>query len=435
MQSRKGSDFRLSRYIVLLGLFGLLHSVNEWMDMFLLLGLDYWGQQAYKVIGIVRFFIGKISYVFLFLFGLSLLKSLYPKVKAIYYAILFAHIFMMTGLFVYGIARNFDAIWFLRTDYTARYFAAFPGAILSGIGIWLYKDADEIQDFKKDLLPIWFKSCAVLFWCYAILAGLIVKEGTFFPADIINTTTFKDMTGLPVQVFRAACAIGLSIFIVRILRLFEYERSRKLEKAYSEIVRISTDEQERIGRDIHDDLCQEITGIQLMAKAAENGLDPSMVAQKTAMTKIGEIAKIATNKARGMAKNLYPVEITERGLIHALTEYCFRVSEIHKVECTFLLSGTTDNIDHMISTHLFRIAQEAVNNAIRHGQATQVKVNLNLNNVILLSIEDNGTAADRHVSANEGMGMKIMKYRASIAGGIITTNHAADGGTIIEVKI
>jgi len=435
MQPRKESSFRLSRYIALLGLFGLLHGVNEWLDMFLLLGTDYWADDVYTVLEVSRFAIGKISYIFLFLFGLLLTGTSSIRTRLAYKIFLTIFILLLAVLFVTGLKRDFDKDWFLGTDLISRYFVAFPAAILSGLGIWLYRNSEEVKSFKKEMIPFWFNSCAVLFCAYAVLAGLIVKETAVFPSNVINSRVFLEYTGVPVQVFRALCAVGLTFFMVRILKLFEFEQSRKLENAYREIVKISTDEQERIGRDIHDDLCQEITGIQLLAKAAENGLEPEMQSQKESFKKIGEVARIATNKARAIAKNLYPVEITDRGLIHALNEYCFRVSEIHNVECQFLLSGTSDNIDHMISTHLFRIAQEAVSNAIRHGRATQIKVNLNLNNEIILYIEDNGIASERHDFTNDGMGMKIMKYRVSIAGGHIRTGKSAVGGMNIEVKI
>lgn len=433
LQSRKGSDFRLGRHIAFLGWFGLLHSLNEWMDMFLLLGRDYWSPGLFTSMEVFRFLIGKTSYVFLFLFGFGLLKTIRPGVRPFYFAALSFFALQILGFLGYGLFRHFDDVWFRRTDLVARYFVAFPGAVSAGIGLWLYRDSEEVHALADRGAPAWFANAALFFWVYAFLAGLVVKPADFFPASFLNYDAFLAVTGLPVQFFRAACAAGLTFFVVRILNLFELEKTRKLENAYQEIIRISTHEQERIGRDIHDGLCQELSGIQLMVKALERKLPEEFTDEVEGMRKIGDSVKTAMTASRAMARNLYPVEIEDKGLTHALNEFCVRVSEMHGIACSFRAPEDFLEKDHMTATHLFRITQEAVNNAVRHGKAGRIDVALAARpgDGIELTITDNGSGT---AVSGGGMGIKIMKYRASVLKGVLNVVQSPGGGTTVEFK-
>ncbi|MFH0919664.1 MAG: histidine kinase, partial [Fibrobacterota bacterium] len=383
-----------------------------------------------------RFFIGKISYVFLFLFGFGLLKILHPKIRPLYFSVLAFYGCLIAGLFIYGLSRHFDDGWFHRIDLSMRYFVAFPGALLAGISIWLHKDTEEIRALNYEGVPFLFKSAAVLFWGYAIFAGLIVKRAPVFPANIINSHEFLIFTGLPVQFFRAGCAIGLTFFVVRILKLFELEKSQRLENAYQEIIRISTHEQERIGRDIHDGLCQELSGIQLTVKALEQKLRVNCPEEAEGMKRVGDLVKKVMTASRGMARNLYPVEIEDKGLTHALNEFCGRISERYGISCGFRAPEGFVEKDHMTATHLFRITQEAVYNSVRHGKADQIEVTLSPKpqGGIELTITDNGSGLADSNGSVEGMGIKIMKYRARVLKGVLNIRKLPTGETVVEFE-
>jgi signal transduction histidine kinase len=220
--------------------------------------------------------------------------------------------------------------------------------------------------------------------------------------------------------------------MLRILNIFELEKKFKLENAYKEIIRISTREHERIGQDIHDGLCQELTGILLNEKVLEKRLDDLKLPEAAQMKKITELTDQTISHSRALSKSLYPVEIEEHGLVYALRDFADTVEEIYDgVTCTVKLEADITVKDHIVANHLFRITQEAITNAVKHGKATEVTVSLfrSAGNSMVLSIADNGSGIELSMDSTSGMGLKIMKYRAKVIGGNLDIRHVLPCGT------
>ena len=144
-QARRDSGFWVERHLWLLAGFGLLHGLNEWLDMFLLLGSAQWGESGVKAIEVFRFFVGQVSYVFLLQFGVTLVLHGRNRCTWCPRATLAVCALFILGFAVRGWLCRFNKHWFLTSDITMRYLIAFPGAALTGAGFFLERRNPEIK--------------------------------------------------------------------------------------------------------------------------------------------------------------------------------------------------------------------------------------------------------------------------------------------------
>jgi len=200
-----------------------------------------------------------------------------------------------------------------------------------------------------------------------------------------------------------------------------------------EILEVSDREQRRIGHDLHDGLCQHLAGIEMMSQVLESRLAPKVA---EAAQRAGEIARHvreAITQTRALARGLSPVTLESEGLASALHEHAVNVEKIFGVRCRLDYDSQVPVSSHAAATHLFRLAQEAISNAIKHGKATEVTLHLKADpGWIYLGVSDNGLgfAPGKEPSPN-GMGLRIMKFRAGMLGGTLTIERNARGGMIV----
>jgi signal transduction histidine kinase len=212
-------------------------------------------------------------------------------------------------------------------------------------------------------------------------------------------------------------------------KLAEMEETRKrLEK---EILQISELEQRRIGQDLHDGLCQHLAGIELMSQALEQRLASQRNENASRAADIARHVRDSIAQTRSLARGLSPVELDENGLMSALQQLAASVQNLFQVKCDFRCEIPVLVPDNVMATHLFRIAQEAVSNAIKHGKAKRIQIALTPHeDKLTLAISDNG-----HGFPNEpgkGMGLRIMNYRAGMLGGALSVrNEKNDGASVI----
>jgi len=197
----------------------------------------------------------------------------------------------------------------------------------------------------------------------------------------------------------------------------EIVERQRLER---EILEISEREKARVGQDLHDGLCQTLTGIALIAKVLQRNLEQEKLPPATASSDaamIVNLVKEAINEARGLAMRMYPVNIEEYGLVHALEKLASDMAQRFRIKCEFKCEEPVALADNRVATHLYRIAQEAVSNAYKHGLAETVIIKLaTAKEWITLKIEDNGQGRLDGLKST-GMGLKTMNYRARAIGG------------------
>lgn len=226
VQPRRDSGFRLSNILWLLALFGIIHGINEWLDMWAII------KGRHPTLDLVRWFILIISYFFLFEFGRRLFRLTTPKSPV--YQKKIAGLFLwwllpVIGIFILISGFMFSDFWKAGSIWT-RYLLGFPGGFLIGFGFRLYYKGRQ-KIFEPLNLKKYFLLGGIPFIIYGFLGGLVVPKGNFFPSNLLNTDSFLATVNVPVQVFRTICAIGIVWAVSGILKIFNWETRRKLEES------------------------------------------------------------------------------------------------------------------------------------------------------------------------------------------------------------
>jgi PAS domain S-box-containing protein len=204
---------------------------------------------------------------------------------------------------------------------------------------------------------------------------------------------------------------------------------KRLEKT---ILEISAREQRRIGQDLHDGLGQHLTGIAFMSKVLEQKLCEKDLPEASEAQKIVKLVNEAIEKTRELSRGLLPVVSQSHGLMTALRQWAAEIEDLFHIACRFHCEKPVLISDVNAATHLYHIAQEAVNNAIRHGRAERIAISLSASDGegILLVI-DNGHGIQKTSPTHTGMGLSIMGYRARMIGGSFEARPIPGGGTAV----
>jgi PAS domain S-box-containing protein len=204
-----------------------------------------------------------------------------------------------------------------------------------------------------------------------------------------------------------------------------------------EIIDASTVEQERIGRDIHDGIGQQLTALAMLASSIEHRLSGTGHSDEAKeVKKLVKHLQDALAETRALARGLSPVEIVPEGLADALSELAESVRSSSGVQCRCLGVKSAKVPDKNVAAHLYRIAQEAIHNAVRHGRPSKVEVRLvSDDHGLVLSVQDDGTGIEQVDKRVGRLGLQIMRYRADIIGGELTVRPAANGGSLVQCVI
>lgn len=241
------------------------------------------------------------------------------------------------------------------------------------------------------------------------------KDRTIFPVEI-SASTFR-FKGRPV-----VCGI-----------IRDITQSVELER---EILTVSEQEQRRLGQDLHDDLCQQLAGIQFLSQTLASDLSARKAAEATQAREIAQMVQHAMTQTRELARGLSPVHFDAEGLADALRELALRTKNVFRIDCRFRCAAPVLVRDHTTAVHLYRLAQEAVGNAVKHGQAQRIDISLTRKTKgLVLKVSDDGVGIARDLRKQQGMGLQIMHYRAEVMGGSLTVQRQPQGGTAVVCTI
>jgi signal transduction histidine kinase len=193
-------------------------------------------------------------------------------------------------------------------------------------------------------------------------------------------------------------------------------------------------EQQRLGTDLHDGLGQHLTGLAFMAAALRDRLKASLPEEVPQAEAIARLAHAAVAQSRALARGLHPVQLDENGLIAALEELATQSGIQHGIDCRFQLRGPAPALPHSAELHLYRIAQEAIRNAIRHGAAQHVAITLvSTETAHRLTISDDGNGFNpaKASASTSARGLRLMRYRATMIGGALSVESRPGRGTHI----
>jgi signal transduction histidine kinase len=239
--------------------------------------------------------------------------------------------------------------------------------------------------------------------------------------------------------------VQLIEFVPTVVRraLEKLELDDRLKKAHAalaesqkQLMMVSEREQRRLGAELHDGLGQQLTGIELRCESLKHDLPPGRKDLKKQVSEISAYLREAIAQARLLARGLSPLNLDSRGLAEALEELALRMTRSGRVQCRFESKGEVVFEDLMAAGHLFRIAQEAVNNAVKHAQAEVIRIRLEKTiDALELEISDNGKGFSRKAGSDKGIGLEIMKHRASVIGAEFKISSKPGHGVSVTCRL
>jgi PAS domain S-box-containing protein len=237
----------------------------------------------------------------------------------------------------------------------------------------------------------------------------------------------KDGHEFPVEISLSPLETEDGVLVSSAIR--DITERKHLEKT---ILEISSLEQRRIGQDLHDGLGQHLTGIAFMSKVQEQKLMEKNLPEAGDAAKIVKLVNEAINKTRELARGLLPVVSDAQGLMSALQQWAGEVEDLFAVSCRFQCLTPVLIHDDTVATHLYYVAREAVNNAIKHGHPRQIFIRLAADHDQgALTIQDDGDGIGKTAPGNKGMGLHLMSYRARMVGGSLEVQRVPTGGTLV----
>lgn len=435
--------------------FGLVHGGHEWFEMGLIIHSRMEGHLEPDWVFYLRLALLASSFLMLIAFGVRLIIG--SEKQPTYWTIL-TIVGLLWGLglmIILGqppIARD----QLIAGDVYTRYSLAIPGSALTFWGLILQGRFLAKAGMKKYGLDVTI--AAVAFALYGGIGQLFASPSILYPSTVLNSQTFLNWVGFPIQGFRALMAIVAAIFIIRSLRAFEDENSRRIQKLNdaqkaeqerlqalrSELLHrtVTAQEQERqrIAREMHDETGQTLTALGLGLNAIIQSIPshPQRAVQQA--RQLQSLVANGLNDLQRLVSGLHPPQLDELGLMPALRWYIQDVKKYFDLEVNLSGSINEKDIDPETRMTLFRIAQEAITNAVRHAAASQVQVEVkDTNGELSMRVEDNGIGfnVERVMVGREAtfLGLLGMKERAALIGGECQIESRPGRGTIVQVVI
>jgi PAS domain S-box-containing protein len=251
-----------------------------------------------------------------------------------------------------------------------------------------------------------------------LLQAIKTRQPQMFTCQYLLPNELRDFEARAV-----VCADDEVLVIVR-----DVTERKRMER---EIVEASHREQQRIGEDLHDGLGQHLTGITFLTRALERKLATKAPEEAKEAGEIGRLVLQALAQTRNLARGLFPAELERNGLVAALSELAETVQRTSGVRCTLRAADRVAINDNVLATHVFRIAQEAINNSIKHSRAKNIDVTIEVEDDRLkLAVTDDGTGFSP-AEQLDGLGLRIMQFRARRIGGDFQIAPGDRGGTSV----
>lgn len=208
--------------------------------------------------------------------------------------------------------------------------------------------------------------------------------------------------------------------------------------AERKLLSISEETQQRIGRELHDDLGQHLMGVAFMSEVLFQKLRVAKQDEMQDAAKITSLVNEAMSRTRLLAHGLYPAELDEKGLCRMMEKFAEYMEGIYQIECTFFCQSGCQIDDPEVAINLFRITQEAVTNAVKHGKAQHIQLRVTMPTTDRVGVEilDDGCGiTEAMMSEGAGLGMRTMRYRAELIGGVLEVSARQGGGTRVAVNL
>ncbi|MDO8673823.1 MAG: sensor histidine kinase [Dehalococcoidia bacterium] len=358
-----------------------------------------------------------------------------------------------------------------------RYLLYLPGAMLVSIGLWRLNGAVLKEHCPRGGTAA--RLLAGLFALSGVFDGLIVRPATFPPASLLNYASFFQLIGIPVQLFRAAIVVAIAYWTVQLLKEWDMVQTRKVTEALQERLRLQQDatetetrqrmqaehwnrelqkerelrgevlkriitaqenERKRVARELHDEMGQTLTGLATGLEAVMIAIDKDPRTARSQLGRLQEFAQLAVADVHRLINDLRPALLDDLGLASALRWYANLASE----QGGFAIQVDTSRCDRRLPPHLetilFRIAQEALTNVVRHAGAKSLEIKLSCDSDVILEVMDDGRGFDVQAKLDqsegrEAVGLLGMRERALLAGGMLDLISRPGGGCRIIASL
>ncbi len=311
--------------------------------------------------------------------------------------------------------------------------------------------ADYLTGFELSFSSFYLVPISVATWFRGWVAGIAVSVVGVVGSLLGDLASGARYGSVLVPWWNLVISLSLYLAMVAaldLLRRFQGDLGRRVQERTAELraeiaerrrleaalLEVSEREQRRIGHDLHDSLCQHLTGAALAGQVLHGKLATSVPAESEGARRLVEMIEEGIDLARSLARGLAPVELDAQGLMAALRDLARRTSTRGRIECVLEMPQPVLIGDAQATVQLFRIAQEAVRNAVRHSGAGRIAVGLSQTDEgVLLSIRDDGCGLPPETEG-DGMGLRIMRYRAAAIGAEIAF-ETSGGGTCVQVRM
>ena len=338
--------------------------------------------------------------------------------------------------------RN-SQLWDKLTNFIRRlplFMAVLPSLLIAFVMAWI----DRVTTWEVSLFVFYALPILIAVWWAGSIAGYAMALicGILWWLSNYETHPYETTLGylwatVSRVVFFAVVAYAATAVRNRQeadkARIKTLEERRQLE---ADLVAVSEHEQQRIGQDLHDGICQQLAAIGLAARSLANDLR----AFDSSFTQDAELIESsiqqAVTEARGLARGIFPVHVDRHGLAVALTDLTQSISRLTGVKINIEELSDVQIYSPEVSMHLYRIIQEAIGNAVRHGGAQHVNVKLESNSqAIILTVSDDGRGFPAEPRMNIGMGMRTMRYRAQMIGASLSVSDSNPEGATLRCSM
>jgi signal transduction histidine kinase len=436
MQYRAHSRYRLARGLWALAVFAFIHAAADWGQVFI--PLHPWERDLPILSALwgLRTMLGAVSFGFLLYFGLRLIRPEVPGWQAQLNRFLAPALTSgwVLAFFLYPLVKAEAGLqtWYWVSEVWSRYMLGLPACAVAAYG--LVRQAGELrQDQLHAQVRSLYASAGFLI-LYGLTAGVVVPRQSFFPASLLNVENFFELTRMPVEIFRAAAAVGTAICTAKLLSIFNIETTRRLFQSEEE--RAIFRERERIARDLHDGMLQTLYGVGLGLREMEGHLpggDRLRVAELTSQLN-GAIKDL-----RSAITDLRDDWVRLAELVPAARECAGQTARIAQLPVALEVEGFEEEqgqrgIPTSVRDHVLALMREGLSNAVRHSGTDEIAVMLALqDDTVVLRVIDKGCGFDPPVVLKSGdkahHGLRNLASRVEQLGGTIRIESAPGAGT------
>ena len=342
---------------------------------------------------------------------MSALTSQFEKGTKTFAVIFNVTLVVVIGLVDYftGYALFFSAFYLLPVALSAWFVGNVFGITISilSVAVWLAGDFAAGALYSSLLVPVWNGAIALTVYFVVVKVLVSLRQLQLELEERVRQRTVALAT--------------------------EMEERARLEK---ELLAIGESAQRQIGHDLHDGLGQHLTATAFASQVLTGQLENKSAPETDSARQLVKMVEEAIQLTRTFARGLVPVEVEAEGLTDALQELARNISERFQIACEFECREPVRLHAAASSTHFYRIAQEAITNAIKHGKAKFINVSLEKSDgQIILTITDDGIGLPENSRPGDGMGLRIMAHRAAMIGATFNLERLPESGTRVTCKL